>query len=128
MRKKEVKMDNVTIVISPLSVDQVEAYIAPLEEVAANDNHGVVQKNRVYKLVLDGINNAMLNDDGEMPEDAKPWTRTQLTRRVDVRLLGLLQKTILEFSGFTLNEKQLEVPGESNAAAKSPSELEALSK
>jgi hypothetical protein len=112
-RTKVVEMDGVKVTIAPMTLEQIEEYIAPLEELEGK----TTAKVRVFNLVCNGLNNAMLDENGNMPPDAKPWTHEMLRHRIDMLLYEKLQREILEFSGFKLEDKDVELPGESNAAS-----------
>lgn len=111
-RIKEVTMDGATVRIAPLTLDQIEEYVAPLEEIALERT----AKIRAYDLVCHGLNNALV--DGE-----ELWTQELLRKDIDLLFFERLQREILEFSGFKLDtnkpvEKQaVAVPGELSAAS-----------
>ena len=115
LRTKPVSRDGATVTIAPLTIDQVEEYVAPLEDLAGEKS----AKIRSYELVCHGLNNALA--DGE-PQ----WTHDRIRKELDLVLFGELQREILEFSGFKLDRKEaVAVPGESRAASDAASSPDA---
>lgn len=110
-RVREIQLpDGPKVKISTLLVDQVEEYIAPLEQIELQKGAGKV---RAYAVICHGLNNALPED---TPEDER-WTPEKLRSAIDLPTFEFLQKEILAFSGFKLDEEALIIPGESNAAS-----------
>lgn len=99
-RTKTLTFDNAEFIISSLTVDQVEEYLAPLENMAANAL--ITVKNRTYKIVCHALNNVHADEDGNLPEDYKPWTIERLRKVADLVTVDKLNKEVLEFSGLKI--------------------------
>lgn len=118
VRTKQVKMDGAEFTIAPLTLDQIEQYIAPLEDVATQKAIGF---RKAYEVVCYGLNNALPEG---TPEDQK-WTKEKVSKQIDMVLFERLQEEIIEFSGFRLDKEAIDkagraaigVPGESSAAS-----------
>lgn len=105
VRTKEVEFEGLKIKIAPLTLEQVEQYVAPLEEIAAN---GGAAKIRSYDLICNSLNNAL--QPGE-----EHWTHERLRAELDMPLYEFLHSQVLEYSGFKLISDKVAVPGESSA-------------
>jgi hypothetical protein len=102
-RKKKVAIDGAEFVIAPLTIEQVERLIAPLEDLQ-KDQAAIAG---VYDLVCTGLNNAT-----GLSGDSESWTKDRIKREIDQFTLAWLQNQILEFSGLRAQPE-----GESSAAA-----------
>lgn len=117
-RVKEVQLpDGPKIKISTLTVDQVEEYIAPLEQIELQRGAGKI---RAYAVICHGLNNAL---DEDVPAE-QYWTAEKLRKAIDLPMFEFLQKEILAFSGFQVDEasmkaeeNKVDLPGESSAAS-----------
>jgi hypothetical protein len=104
--------------IAALTLEQIESFVAPLEDVVPAKQHLV----KGYILVSHALNNVYLDDDGEYqyPEGFKPWDEAKVRRVIDLQSFKKLQEEIIKFSGFTSagqNSEKVAVPGESVAAS-----------
>jgi hypothetical protein len=104
LRRKVVEKHGISLTIAPLTLAQVEEWIAPLEDVVPEKRNIM----RAYDLCLNGLNNAL--EPGE-----KVWTRERLRDEIDMPLFRELQDQILIISGFKQDPET--VPGESAAAS-----------
>lgn len=111
VRIKKFEMDGVVLPYAPLTLEQVEAYVAPLENIDAAGGAGKI---RSYDLICNGLNNALPAD---APE-ADKWTPTRVRAELDLPLFDKLRNEILLLSGFAIQlDDKVAVPGESSAAA-----------
>ena len=108
IRKKRIEKDGAEFVIAPLTIEQVEQMIAPLDELQEKKT-ALAQ---VYDLVCAGLNNAT---PGVIVDDPDTWTPERVRRQLDQVTLAWLQEQILDFSGLRIAK---DTPaGESSAAA-----------
>lgn len=114
VRKKKVTLDGAEFTIAPLTLDQVDEYVAPLEDIA---NQKSVGFKKGFQVVAYGLNNAL-------PEGEAQWTEERIKSELDLVIFEHLQNEIIEFSGFKLDKAaiaaagvQVGVPGEQSAAS-----------
>ena len=104
MRQKTVTYDGASFTISPLTLAQVEQFIAPLPKEGDLVREGRV---RAFDLVCWALNNAQ-------PDEK--WDHERIRQELDPWVFAKLQDEILEFSGL-----RRIVPGEKAAASEAPS-------
>lgn len=116
-RTKKVSIDGAEFTIASLTTEQVEEYLAPLEEMAGGKLVSV--KMRVHQIISHALNNVFADDDGNLPPDFKPWTPERVRKNLDMVLINTLNTEVIRFSGLTVVEQPV---GEQQAAPTSTPE------
>jgi len=114
IRTKVVEMDGASYTIAPLTLEQIDEYVAPLEDVANQNSIGF---KKGFQVVCYALNNAL----PEGTPDEERWTDDRVRKEIDLVLFEKLQGEIISFSGFKIDNKpvpgQVGVPGEFSAAS-----------
>ena len=109
VRTKIVEMDGAQFVIAPLTLDQIEQYVK-LDTLSKNKSVGFT---KAYEVICYGLNNAL----PEGTPEEQLWTPEKIKANIDLVMFELLQKEIIDFSGFKLQSgAAVAVAGELGAA------------
>jgi len=97
MRKKKVTIDDAEFSISPLTLEQVDEFIAQLDkplDPTADDvkKFKIELEQRARRVVAWGLDNALADDVSER------WTPERVYRKLDLKCFAELQDEILSFS------------------------------
>ncbi len=114
-RTKLVKIDNAEFMISSLTVEQVEEYLSPLEDMAGSAL--ITVKNRTHQIIANGLNNVHMDEDGnvQLPEGVTLWNIERIRKALDLITIDTLNREVLLFSGLKIMKAAAE--GESQAAS-----------
>jgi hypothetical protein len=116
MRKKVLEYDGQKYTISPLTLSQVDEFIAAIPASAEATPEAISKRNkelqtRAHQVVAWGLDNAL--EKSAKLEESERWTPARVYDEIDLQTFTELQTEILVFSG--LGRKQLE-EGEAKAA------------
>jgi hypothetical protein len=115
MRTKKVKIDEDEYTVGALTLEQVEEFIAPIEQIS-----DTATKARAYELVCFGLNNPNRNKN---EADVPPWTKERVYKELDLVTFMKLQSEILEISGLKVTGIE---PGETQPVMELTSEKSAV--
>ncbi len=116
VRTRVVAQDGAEFKIAPLTLDQIDEYVAPLGDIADQKKVGF---KKGFQVVCFGLNNAL----PEGSADTDKWTEERVKNEIDLVMFERLQNEIIEFSGFKLDKTAINtagtvgVPGEPNATS-----------
>jgi hypothetical protein len=96
MRRREVRLDNLAVTVSPLSYDEVQRYAREQKLLTERNADAETFLALTLRVVAAGLNNAM--SDAEY----RDWTPDAVRREFDAPFLGELQKAIFEMSGLVV--------------------------